>query len=106
MFGFFKTQDINKGVEDFKATEGAILIDARTRNEYQSGHIPGSINIDAGEIDKAATRIPNKETPLFVYCLSGSRSSMATKVLKSMGYVDVENIGGINSYSGPIEKGN
>lgn len=105
MFGFLKKEDINKGVDEFKSTNGAILLDVRTKDEYKSGHVPGSKNIDVAEIEKTSNFVSDKSTPLFVHCLSGARSSSAASTLKSMGYTSVKNIGGINSYTGPMEKG-
>ena len=105
MFGFLKRNDINKGIEEFKATNGAVLLDVRTKDEYKSGHVPGSKNIAVGEIEKAASVISDKATPLFVHCLSGARSGRAVSVLKNMGYTNVKNIGGINGYRGPVERG-
>ncbi len=105
MFGFFKKDDINTGVDEFKNTNGAVLLDVRTKDEYRSGHVPGSKNIDVSEIDKTTQLVSDMSTPLFVHCLSGARSSRAADALKSMGYTSVKNIGGINSYSGPMEQG-
>lgn len=105
MFGFFKREDINVGVDESKTTSGAMLLDVRTKDEYRNGHVPGSKNIDVGEIEKASSLIGDKATPLFVYCLSGARSGRAVSALKGMGYTNVKNIGGINSYNGPVEKG-
>lgn len=106
MFDFLSRKDINKGVEEFNATDNAVLLDVRSRDEYRGGHIPGSINIDVGEIAKAPSIISDKASPIFAYCLSGSRSGMAVSTLKRMGYTNVKNIGGIGSYSGPTESGN
>ena len=105
MFGLFKREDINVGVDESKTTSGAMLLDVRTKDEYRNGHVPGSKNIDVGEIEKASSLIGDKATPLFVYCLSGARSGRAVNALKGMGYTNVKNIGGINSYNGPVEKG-
>ena len=105
MFGLFKREDINVGVDESKTTSGAMLLDVRTKDEYRNGHVPGSKNIDVGEIEKASSLIGDKATPLFVYCLSGARSGRAVSALKGMGYTNVKNIGGINSYNGPVEKG-
>lgn len=102
---FFKKQDINHGFDEFKATNGAVLLDVRTSAEYREGHIPGSKNIDVAEIGSASSAIKDKATPVYVYCYSGSRSARAVSALKSMGYTNVKNIGGISSYSGQVEKG-
>lgn len=105
MFRFFSKQDINKDIEAFKAMSGAFLLDVRTKAEYRGGHVPGSVNIDVGEIDRALSVIGDKSVPIFVYCQSGSRSGMAVSALKKMGYANAKNIGGIMAYTGPIEKG-
>lgn len=105
-FSFLKKQDINSGVEEFRATDGALLLDVRSEGEYQSGHIPGSIHFDMNNASKALSTLQSKDAPLFVYCLSGSRSRMAANALNSMGYTRVTNIGGIGSYAGVIERGN
>lgn len=105
MFNFFKMPDINKGVAEFNDTEGAVLIDVRSKAEYKGGHVPGSKNIELEKMKAANSIIKDKSTPVFVYCLSGSRSNMATKTLKNMGFTDVRNIGGISSYKGITEGG-
>ncbi len=67
--------------------------------------MPGSRNIDVAEIITVTSVIKDKTAPIFVYCLSGARSARAVSALKSMGYTNVKNIGGISSYSGQVEKG-
>mgnify|MGYP000044856616 CR=1 FL=1 len=103
LFGFLSGPDINKGVEEWKNSKGSYLIDVRTKDEYKEGHIPGSINIPLNEIDKVIHTITNRETKVFVHCLSGSRSSQATSRMKRLGYTDVVNIGGISNYKGKVE---
>lgn len=104
LFGFFNTPDINEGVARFGSTASAVLLDVRTPAEYGQGHIPHSRNIPLQELSRAETVVPDKATPLFVYCLSGARSRQAVSELKRMGYANVENIGGINGYRGKAEK--
>ena len=69
-----------------------MLIDVRTANEYARGHQPGSINIPLAQIRRI--NVP-KDTAIRVYCKSGARSTDATKILKSMGYTNVTNLGGL-----------
>ena len=106
LFGLFTGRDINKGVAEFRSTEGAVLLDVRTAAEYNDHHIPGSINIPLDKLDIVEQRIPDKTTPVFVHCLSGGRSSSAAAYLKSRGYSRVKNIGGINSYNPDQDTGN
>ena len=102
--GFFTTAvDINKGVDEFRATPGAILLDVRTSEEYKEGHIPGSISIPLAALPARYSELGAADTPLFVHCLSGGRSGQAVSFLKSVGYTNVKNIGGINAYRGKVE---
>ena len=50
-FDFFKSKDINKGVEEYRKTKGAVLIDVRTEEEFSYGHIESSLNIPLQSID-------------------------------------------------------
>ena len=92
--------NINKGLEEYRATPGAILVDAREADEFKTGHIPGAINTPLSTI--TSITLP-KEAPLFLYCLRGTRSKWARRVLKKMEYT-VKSIGGISGYKGEIEK--
>ena len=101
-FSFLQTKDINSGVRSYLSTEGAVLLDVRTPEEYAEGHIEGSQNIPLQNIESAETVIKDKDTPIFVHCRSGGRSAQATSILKKMGYTNVEDIGGILSYRGKV----
>jgi phage shock protein E len=74
--------------EDFGALikEGAQVIDVRSRDEYSSGHIKGSVNIPLQELSRQLNKI-KKEKPVIVCCASGMRSSSAKDLLRSKGYV-------------------
>lgn len=103
-FDLFRITDINSGLEQYKNTPKAVLLDVRTPQEYREGRVPGSRNIPLQEIRKVKDAVPDLSTPLFVYCLSGGRSSQAASALKQMGYQSVTNIGGIGQYRGKVEK--
>lgn len=98
-----KSADINGYVEEIKTVTGALLVDVRTPQEYAAGHIPGSINIPLDRILDIKNVIGDKNTPLYVYCRSGRRSSQAAAELEKAGYRQVVNIGGIIDYKGKIE---
>ncbi|MBQ9009861.1 MAG: rhodanese-like domain-containing protein [Clostridia bacterium] len=92
---------INEGLQEYRNTKGAVLVDVREPEEYRSGHIPGAMNIPLGNIEHLPV---DKSTPVFVYCLRGSRSRRAQSILKQAGFTAVTSIGGISQYRGPIEK--
>lgn len=100
----FAKRDINAGAEEFLKREGAVLIDVREPSEYKKGHIKGAVNLPLSAIGTAKSVLPDKSAPLYVYCLSGGRSRKAVSVLKSAGYREVHDIGGIAGYTGSTEK--
>ena len=103
IFDFFKQPDINQGVQEYKNTAGAVLLDVRSPQEYREGHVPGSQNVPLQQLDKVEEVTENKDTVLYVYCRSGARSRQAVSLLQAMGYTNVHNIGGIAAYSGKVE---
>ena len=60
-FNFFKQSNINQGIEEYKRTAGAVLLDVRTPQEYQEGHIPESKNVPLQQLDNIASVAKNKE---------------------------------------------
>ena len=103
-FDFLRAPGMDRGVETFRATEGAVLLDVRTPEEYRTGHVPGSKNLPLQAIGGADDLLAHKQVPLFVYCQSGARSRRAAEALRSMGYTNVTNIGGIAAYTGKVER--
>lgn len=105
MMLFGKKKNINSGVEKYKSTEGALLLDVREVDEYKGGHIPGAVNVPLSILSTGILKaVPDKDKPVFIYCLSGARSGKAAGIMRSLGYDHVNNIGGINAYKGTIEK--
>ncbi len=73
------------------------LIDVRTIQEYGSGHVKNAKNIPLHELLQRIEKFaPNKETPLLLYCRSGSRSGHAKKILDTNGYKNVFNLGSLH----------
>ena len=86
--------------------EGYILLDVRTRQEFAEGHIPGAIcvpneTIGEGEIPE----LPQKDQLILVYCRSGNRSKQASGKLAKLGYTNVLEFGGINTWTGETVTG-
>ena len=75
---------------------GYIIIDARTQEEFDEGHIEGAIMIPEYEISQRAEKeLPDKEQLILVYCRSGRRSKIASQALADLGYTNVKEFGGI-----------
>lgn len=81
--------------------QGAIILDVRTKGEYQSGHIKGSINIPLQNLPNGLSKI-KKDQPLITCCASGMRSASAKSILKSNGFTEVYNGGGWMSLKNKI----
>ena len=100
----YQKKEMNIGLEEFRATPNALLVDVRNPSEYNAGHIPGSMNFALSRIlQEAEEAFPDKSQPLFVYCQSGARSARSGKLLDLMGYESVTDLGGISEYTGPKE---
>lgn len=76
--------------------EGAVLVDVRTEDEYNSNHIGGAINIPIDSISSAVSL--SKDNPIIVYCKSGNRSSQALEKLEALGYSNVYDLGSIDNW--------
>ncbi len=84
--------------------EGYIILDVRTQEEYDEGHIPGAIVISHDEIEEKAEEIlPNKDQLLLVYCRSGRRSKLAAEALVELGYTNIKEFGGIIDWPYEVE---
>ena len=86
---------------------GYILLDVRTREEYAQAHIPGAICIPNETIgEEALPELPDKAQLILVYCRSGNRSRQAAGKLAKLGYTNIVEFGGINSWTGETVSGN
>jgi rhodanese-related sulfurtransferase len=80
----------------------AVVLDVRTRMEFESGHIPGAKNLDImnGSFEREVEKL-DKNKAYYLYCRSGGRSSAAASQMGSLGFNNVFNlVGGIGSYKG------
>ena len=83
-----------------------IILDVRTAEEYSEKHIPGAINIANESIGtEDFPELPDKEQLILVYCRSGNRSKQASEKLVKLGYTNIVEIGGINSWPGETVAG-
>mgnify|MGYP003292261250 FL=1 len=88
-----------------ESREGYIILDARTQEEYDQGHIPGAIVISHEEIaEKAEDVLTDKEQLILVYCRSGRRSKIAAEALVELGYTNIKEFGGIIDWPYEVEK--
>lgn len=81
--------------------QGAIIVDVRSKGEYQSGHIAGSINMPVDTLKSNLGKL-KKDKPIITCCASGMLSASAKSILESNGYTEVYNGGGWSSLQNKI----
>lgn len=92
LFGLGPATDYTQLVKD-----GALIVDVRSKSEFDGGHINGSINIPVDSIASNLNKLKDKNKTIITCCASGMRSAIAKNTLKSNGYAQVYNGGGWNS---------
>lgn len=77
-----------------------IILDVRTESEFKTARIDGAILIPHDKITESASKkLPNKKETILIYCRSGRRSAIAAQELTNLGYKNVYDFGGINSWT-------
>ena len=96
------TQEAAKEMMD---TQDVVVLDVREQSEFDGGHIPGAVLLPVGSIteDSAAAVIEDPDTVVLVYCRSGNRSKTASQALVDIGYTNVYEFGGINTWPYEVE---
>ena len=83
--------------------DGHIIVDVRRQDEYDAGHIPGAILIPNEDIEtEPPAELPDLNQVILIYCRSGNRSKQAAQKLFDMGYTNIYEFGGINTWTGEI----
>ncbi|HPY63882.1 MAG TPA: rhodanese-like domain-containing protein [Bacillota bacterium] len=82
--------------------EQTYLIDVRTKEEFEEGNVPNSINIPLDQIESIVDIVPDTDSTLLLYCQSGRRTVTAAKALLNLGYKVIFDLGGILNYVGDL----
>ena len=97
---------MQEAVEMMEKEDDYIILDVRTEQEYIAGHIPGAIVIPNETIGtEDIPQLPDKDQLIMVYCRSGNRSKQASDKLVKLGYTNIVEFGGINSWPGETVSG-
>jgi phage shock protein E len=84
---------------------GALVIDVRSPEEFQQGHIAGAINIPLGQINRELPiQVPDKNRVLLLHCLSGGRSAIAKQQARKLGYPNSFNLGSLRRAQQIVEQ--
>ena len=87
--------EIDTATLEGRLDDGTAIIDCREADEYEQGAIRGARLIPRGLLESNITmQIPDRSTPIAIYCAAGARSALAAKALKDMGYTDVVSMAG------------
>lgn len=82
-----------------------LIVDVRSAEEYQSGHLPNAINIPVATLENGIQEIaPAKDTPLMVHCQGGGRSARAYKKLQELGYTNVRDLGSFEAAKAELDR--
>ena len=103
-FSSYQQVDAETAKKLMDTEDDYVILDARTQAEYDEGHIPGAILIPHDTVTTAAEdALPDKGQLILVYCRSGNRSKQASQTLVGLGYTNVVEFGGINSWPYEVE---
>lgn len=92
-----------EAVNIMQTEENYVILDVRTAQEFASGHIPGAVLLPNETIGtEDIPLLPDKDQLILVYCRSGNRSKQAAEKLAQLGYTNIVEFGGINSWTGEI----
>ena len=90
--------------EMMETQNNVVILDVRTQEEFQEGHIPNAICIPNESIqDQAESVLKDKDQTILVYCRSGNRSKQASQKLAKLGYTQIKEFGGIQNWPYEIE---
>lgn len=93
----YKNVNLKNAVKTVNNSTNLILLDVRTAEEYSSGSIPNSINIDVLSSDfKSKIELLDKNKEYLVYCRSGNRSSIASSIMSTNGFIKIYNLNNVN----------
>ena len=77
--------------------EDALLLDVRTASEYHAGHLSGAVLLPHDRVEgMVRIVVPDRNTPVYLYCRSGRRSALAEETMKRLGYAEVYNLGSLD----------
>ena len=101
----YKKITAEEAKERMDKDDKVVILDVRTEEEYQEGHVPGAIVIPNETISsEPLEELPDMDQEILVYCRSGNRSAQAAKKLAEAGYTQVYDFGGIIDWPYDTEK--
>lgn len=91
LFIVIKSKMMSRSIGGF-IKAGALVIDVRSRQEFEQGHFSTAVNIPVDQFEARLQEVgPNKERPVIVYCHAGTRAAVVSEILKKNGYLKIIN---------------
>lgn len=88
-----------------KLPDNAVLLDVRRIEEFNAGHIDGAVLVPHDMIaEKIGAVVPDKNTPVYIYCRSGRRSAIAVEAMQKLGYTNLIDLGGMDEAKKRLRK--
>ena len=102
----YRQISVSEAADMMQAETDYILLDVRTRTEFEEKHIPGAICVPNETIgSEPPEELPDKDQLILIYCRSGNRSKQAARKLADLGYTNIVEFGGINDWTGETVSG-
>ena len=102
----YKQISQDEAMQIMEEESGFLIVDVRRPDEFAEGHIEGAINVpNEGIAEEMPEELPDKDQLLLIYCRTGRRSKEASEKLAKIGYKNVYEFGGINTWTGTIVTG-
>ena len=93
----YKDINLKNAIKTINNSTNLIMLDVRTAEEYSTGNIPNSINIDVLSPDfKSKIELLDKNKEYLVYCRSGNRSAIASSIMATNGFIKIYNLNNVN----------
>ena len=90
-----RVREVTPAEAEQLAAQGATVVDVRETTEWEEGHLPSAIHLPRGFLDiRVEAAVPDRDTPLVLYCAGGTRSLLAGQLLRDMGYRNVASMSG------------
>ena len=99
----YRQVSMQEAINMMNTQAGYIILDVRTQEEYETAHIPGAVCVPNESIGTTPpAQLPDKSQLILVYCRSGNRSKTASAAFAELGYTNIYEFGGINTWTGEI----
>lgn len=102
---FHKALTVNEAINESRTNEHSVLVDVRSREAFRAGYVAGSINIPLDKAERIVTRIPDKDTTIYVIGSTASEPRKGVRAFKKLGYKNVVQGGYMEDHHGLLRHG-